>query len=125
MMPSDPYNDEVRARFANPVHAGDLQGSYPETRAADMAESAHGARIVLFAGLDDGKIAALRFRAWGCPHLVAAAELYCSDKEGQEIKELSRLDVNEYMDRLSVPIEKTGRILLLESAAKSLAARAD
>ena len=77
MTTSDPYNEVVRACFENPVHAGDLDGDYAQILAADVAESRNGARLVLCAGLIDGKIAALRFRVRGCPYLIAAAETVC------------------------------------------------
>lgn len=116
----EPYNDEVRACFENPVHAGELEGDYSRVLEADVRESRYGARLVLCAGLNDGKIAALRFRARGCPHLIAAAEIVCGRLEGSDPAQLAAISVVELMDRLAVPDSKTGRLLLVEDAARAL-----
>lgn len=120
MSPAEPYNDEVRACFLNPIHAGDLNRSYDTVLSADVAEAGSDVRLVMAAGLEDGKIVALRFRASACPHLIAAAELLCRDFEGSTPEELARVDVNKLVARLSVPLVKTGRILLLEDAVRAL-----
>ncbi len=116
-----PYNEEVRRRFANPVHAGDPSGDHDRILQAAASESAHGARLVLYAGLRDGKIASLRFRAKGCPHLIAAAELFCSSYAGLEPVQLLQVSIAGSFEILEVPVEKTGRLLLIEDAARELA----
>lgn len=121
MEAADPYNFEVRGCFANPVHAGDPEGRYARIARASSSDAAQGARLVLSAGIDGDTVRALRFRAWGCPHLVAAAELYCREREGRDVAALGGVDVNAMMARLAVPIGKTGRMLLLEDAARRLA----
>ena len=120
MTVADPYNDEVRRCFENPVHAGDLEGSYARVLTSSVTAPGDGTRLELAAGMEGDRVAALRFRAWGCPHLIAAAEWYCEAREGSGAEELGIVDVNEIMERLSVPVGKTGRILLLEDAARSL-----
>lgn len=120
MNESGPYNDTVRAFFENPDHAGDLQGDYAEALAAEASESELGARVVLFAGIVDGNIAEMRFRVWGCPHLIAAAELLCEKCEKGPVSGLSTIDTRAMMQHLSVPVEKTGRMFLLEDALRLL-----
>jgi NifU-like protein involved in Fe-S cluster formation len=120
MTVTEPYNETVRALFENPGHAGDLKGTYAEVVTAEAAESERGARIVLFAGIADGMIAQMRFRAWGCPHLIAAAEMLCCDLENGPVSGLSTFDRNAIMSKLSVPLEKTGKMLLLEDTLESL-----
>ena len=80
MPANDPYNEEVRRCFETPVHAGDVEGEYPEVLVADVSESAKGSRLVVSAGVEDGMVAEIRFRAFGCPHLVAAAGLQRAGK---------------------------------------------
>jgi len=118
---NDPYNSEVRRRFENPVHAGDLAGRYDEILTADVSEAAQGTRVCLAAGIAADTVREIRFRAWGCPHLLAAADLYCEMHEGEPVEALAAVDVNELMARLSVPIGKTGRLLLIQDAARALA----
>jgi len=116
----EPYTDEVRARFANPVHAGDLEGEYPEVLTAATGEAERGVWIIFSAGVDDGTIEEFRFRAWGCPHLIAAAELTCAEHEQGPVAALGDISANGLMARLSVPRDKTGKFLLLEDAIQAL-----
>lgn len=122
-MAFDPYNELVRACFANPAHAGELQEEYDSACVAEVAESETGARLVLAIGIRNTSIAAMRFLAWGCPYLIAAAETLCADKENRPVDALSGFDQNELVQRLSVPDAKFGRILLLEDALASLVAQ--
>ena len=114
------YNEAVRKNFANPAHAGDLQDRYELTLAADVSESDRGARITLAAGIRDGILAGMAFRVWGCPHLIAALELACTTLVDQPVAGLENFDSADITQELSVPLEKSGRILLLEDALATL-----
>jgi len=113
-MSSDPYNETVRTLFANPTHAGSVANG-TTVRVDDQ-----GVRVELSASVAGGGIQTLRFRAWGCPHLIAAAECACRQLEGASIEALEDLAAARIMDDLAVPVEKTGRILVLEDAIRSL-----
>ncbi len=117
---STPYSELVRGYFANPVHAGHLPDEYNDRVVAEAAESDGGARVVLSALVDGETIRLLRYQIFGCPHLIAATEAFCDDTEGQEISALIELDVRKLMERLAIPVEKTGRLFILEDAAKAL-----
>ena len=121
MTAADPYNPLVRDCFGNPAHAGALPEAYADTQTADVTDPGSGARLQLFAGIEHGRISALCFRAWGCPHLLAAAELYCREHEGRELASSGDVDVTDMLGRLSAPVAKTGRLLLIEDAARMLA----
>jgi NifU-like protein involved in Fe-S cluster formation len=116
-MSADPYSATVRALFSAPAHAGDLNGG--ESVALDDQEI----RLQLSATAEDGVITAMRFRAWGCPHVIAAAESACASLEGRPVPELLDFAVSGLMKKLPVPVEKTGRILVLEDAIRSLGQR--
>jgi NifU-like protein involved in Fe-S cluster formation len=115
-MNSDPYSTEVRALFANPVHAGALSASHR----VDVQDQ--GIRVALSATLDGGMIECLRFRAFGCPHVIAAAEWVCFKLQGTPAADLARFSVAELMQSLAVPTEKSGRILVIEDAVRALGA---
>ena len=119
---SDPgtYSELVRQYFANPVHAGLLSDEYNDSIVGAAAESESGARIVLSALVDKGTIRVLRYQAFGCPHLIAAAEAFCNEAEGKSVTALAELDVNGLMNRLAIPLEKIGRVFILEDAARAL-----
>ena len=111
----DPYSERVRELFARPEHAGDL-----ENPAARVHIDDQGVRIALAAQCDGETLSQLRFRAWGCPHLLAAAEAFCRTFEGRPTEALQAFSAAEIMQTLPVPREKFGRILLLEDAVRSL-----
>jgi NifU-like protein involved in Fe-S cluster formation len=123
MSPHEPYNETVREYFQHPVHAGDLSHDHPQILDAEVAESTRGARITLSAGIEDGMIREMRYRVWGCPHLIAATEWLCERRESKPVASLGDFPLQEIMRQLSVPVDKTGRILLLEDALKSLKAQ--
>lgn len=114
------YNDAVRRHFSKPRHAGDLEESFDQTLVADVSDSDKGARIAVTAGIRDGTIAAIRFRAWGCPHLIAALDRACELLQDKPVANLERCDLSNITEELSVPPEKAGRILLLEDALATL-----
>ena len=113
-MSADPYSATIRALFAHPAHAGELKGGQ-----SVLVETAE-VRLELAARTSGGRVETLRFRAWGCPHVIAAAEAACSRLEDAAIGELLEFSAVDLMDKLPVPVEKTGRILVLEDAVRSL-----
>jgi NifU-like protein involved in Fe-S cluster formation len=114
------YNEAVRRHFADPQHAGDLQGTFERTLTIGVSDSDKGAQVVMAAGILDGNIAEIRYRVWGCPHLIAALESACRLLAGQPVASLENFDFADITQELSVPPEKMGRILLLEDALAAL-----
>ncbi len=114
-MSTDPYSARVRELFANPAHAGQLANA-PGVLVEDQ-----GVRVALSAQVAAGQIDTLRFQVWGCPHVIAAAEVFCTNVEGKTVADLLEFSVSGLMQSLSVPVEKTGRILVIEDAVRSLA----
>jgi NifU-like protein involved in Fe-S cluster formation len=85
-------------------------------------KSEQGVSVELSARAADGAVEQLRFRAWGCPHLIAAAEAVCAEFEGQTASQLEKFSVADVMQRLAVPAQKSGRILVLEDTVRLLGA---
>lgn len=119
-MATTSYNRALRRYFADPQHAGDLQGDFELTLVAEVSESDNGAHFVISAGIRGGIIAAMAYRVWGCPHLIAALERVCATFEGQPVAGIEKFDSADITQEMSVPVEKTGRILLLEDALATL-----
>lgn len=112
----DPYNSLVRELFAKPVHAGRIED------AVSVVKSEQGVTIEFSASCSGETIEHLRFRAWGCPHVIAAAEAVCAEFEGQSASQLDEYSAGQLMQRLAVPAEKSGRILVLEDTVRLLGA---
>ena len=115
-MSSDPYSARVRELFAATPHAGTLDDGVL------VQIEDQGVRVELSATVDRDRVVALKFRAWGCPHLIAAAEAFCTGFERQQAAHLKSFTAAGLMQTLAVPAEKTGRILVLEDAVRSLGA---
>lgn len=113
-MSDDPYSPLVRSLFAATPHAGSLAGGIA------LEREAQGVRVRLSGTQRGGTIRSLRWKAWGCPHLIAACQYACADYEGRPVADLKIVRANDIMRKLSVPVEKTGRILVLEDAVRSL-----
>ena len=123
MQAFDPYNEEVRERFAKPMHAGDVEGYYAVRLRAEACAAADGARIGLEAGIDGGVIEAMRFRAWGCPHLIAVADALCAEAEGRPVADYFGWTAARLAARMEVPRTKAGRLFLVEDALASIVAQ--
>ncbi len=116
-MSTDPYSTRTRELFAHPAHAGLLE------RGPVVYADAQDVRLQLSAEAAGGVLEAMRFQAWGCPHVIAAAEAACAELEGRPVADLLEFAVSGLMANLAVPVEKTGRILVLEEALRSLGRR--
>ena len=115
-MIGDPYSEQVRTLFGETAHAGVLDG------AATAFVDDQGVRVQLSADINDESITAMRFQAWGCPHVIAAAEAVCAGYEGRAVSDLDVFSAAELMQSLAVPTEKSGRILVIEDAVRALGA---
>ena len=113
-MSNEPYSARVRELFKATAHAGSVEGG-PRAAVEDQ-----GVRISLSAELHGGIVRALRFGAWGCPHVIATCEAFCTNYEGRSVADLLDFSATDLMQSLSVPVEKTGRILVIEDAVRSL-----
>ena len=115
-----PYNELVRSLFENPLHAKDIPEKLGKPYKVVTQESKNGPKIVLTAVIKEENILALRFRVFGCPFLIAAAEFCCNQCEGKHNKEVENIDILHLIQILEVPTEKIGVILLLQDALESL-----
>lgn len=122
-MAADDYNDRVRALFHAAAYAGELPEPSDGAVTVEVDEGGAGARILLTGVTDGATLAAVRYRVFGCPQLIAAAELCCERFEGGPVQDLEHFSVDEIRAELSVPIEKTGKLLLLQDALGSLQRR--
>lgn len=117
-MSDDPYNPLVRSYFGAPEHAGEAMGR--DVAVAFFEDQ--GMRVRLSTRVAGGRISELRFKAWGCPHVIAAAEAFCRHFESRPVADLEEFETSQIMRDLAVPVEKTGRILVLEDTVRSLRA---
>lgn len=120
---SEPYNPLTLELFGAPRHGGALPASAAASGYAE--EGGSGAAVELAVELAGETLQSCRFLAFGCPHLLAAAEWWCRRAEGQAIDAVAAFSAADCIRELDVPIDKTGRILLLEDALRSLQQQLD
>ena len=114
------YSPRVLEFFRSPRHAGAPSGE-PGISVA-VSEGGAGARIRL-AGVSDGeRWTRLCWQVFGCPHTMAAAEAACRRFEGAAHAAPREFAFVELVEELAIPVEKTGRVLLLEDAFRALEA---
>ena len=122
------YPAPIRQLFREHRHGGIPAGAAEDVYVGHAGSVAAGAEIRLAARLDEGTgeeraktlLASLRFEAFGCPYLIAAAESLCRQYEGQPVSALADFEPAALIESLSLPVAKIGRILLLEDALRNL-----
>jgi NifU-like protein involved in Fe-S cluster formation len=110
------YSSEVWQRFTAPARAGDIA-----PQADDVVEGAAEDRslsvwVRFQVQVSGAQIERVRFRAYGCPHVLAAADRVAERLEGQPLAALDCLDMQAVAADLDVPREKFGKLLRIEDA---------
>jgi NifU-like protein involved in Fe-S cluster formation len=109
------YSARVRALFSALPRAGALP-PLGRVVTGEAVALDRGAWVRFEARIDAGAIADCRFRAWGCPHTLAAAALAAELlASGGEIPDAHRL-----ARELEAPAGKLGRLLVVEDAIQAL-----
>ncbi len=106
---------------ADPLPAGSGRQVTGEAIALDR-----GAWIRFDARVAEGRITHCVFRAWGCPHTLAAAAWVVQEVRSRAVADLASIDAAHLARELEVPAAKMGRMLVVEDALGALleAARA-
>ena len=116
------YSAEVRRLFGRPAHAGALSPGTGATHVAESLALDRRAWTRFEARVESGKVTAMAFRAWGCPHFIAACELAAAWLEGRPLAAAVTLEPDWLAGELQVPADKRGRLLVVEDALRKLAA---
>jgi NifU-like protein involved in Fe-S cluster formation len=114
------YDPLVLDHFESPRNSGRYEAGAGviEGRAGRLDQ---GVMFVLSARVAEGRVQALRFEAYGCPHCVAAGSWLTERLVGSTRAELAAWSWREAADVLAIPTEKRGRLLILEDAVRALA----
>ncbi len=110
------YSRAVRAYFDAPVNAGALAGSTLHGEAGDRE---HGVHVVFWARVHEGRIQDISFQAFGCPHSIAACCLVTERLQGQPVQAMLALAPEDLAAELEVPVEKMGRLLVIQDALRN------
>jgi NifU-like protein involved in Fe-S cluster formation len=116
------YSSLVIDHFEHPRAIGTFELG-PDVITASAGRAEQGAMIHFAGRVADDRLVALRFRAYGCPHTIAAASWLTEQLTGATLEDLHRWSWREAERVLEVPAEKRGKLLLLEDAVRQLAER--
>jgi NifU-like protein involved in Fe-S cluster formation len=111
-----PYSALVKELFEHPRVAGRLSG--PDVRRGAAGSTERGVWVEFSVRLAEGRVAEARFRAYGCPHTIAAASWVAQHLAGQPVEHAAELDPLELAERLEAPAEKLGNLLVVEDALR-------
>lgn len=114
------YSSEVRRRFGSALSAK-LAESSPGLMCGEAQDRALNVWVRFQVQALDGTIRAVRFQVYGCPHTVAAASWAAEWLEGAAVERIGHWDAHDAAAALDVPVEKLGKLLLLEDALRACA----
>ena len=78
----------------------------------------HGMRLKIGANLEDGRLVKVGFRAFACPHIIACCNYVVERLEGGPAGQLVEISIDELQEKFEVPVEKTGKLLILKDALR-------
>lgn len=110
------YGPAVKRRFDAPTHAGEWPPGTPDTLTGEAADRTLQVWVRFQLRTARGIVSAARFRAFGCPHTLAAAEWATERLEGASVESARAFDVEALRAALDVPVEKLGKLLKIEDA---------
>jgi nitrogen fixation NifU-like protein len=110
------YSSEVRRRFSAPARAGEIDPGSGEVVAGAAGDPSLSVWVRFQVQLAGATIAAVRFRAFGCPHTLAAADRIAGELEGQSVDALTAIDLQALARQIDLPREKHGKLLRIEDA---------
>jgi hypothetical protein len=125
MNDGEPYSEVVRRLFEALPCAGPLPDGAGLPVTGEAVALDRGAWVRFEARVLRGRFVTCRFRAWGCPHVLAAAARTAERLSGSSVG-TDGCDARELIETLAAPVEKLGRFLVVEDAHRGLltAARA-
>jgi NifU-like protein involved in Fe-S cluster formation len=116
------YNDLTRRYFEAPANAGVLLG--PGVFRGSAGDREHGTWVQFDLQLQAGIVLAARFLAFGCPHVIAVSAWLAEQVAGRPPTAVLPENVQSIRDRFEVPLEKLGRLLIIEDAWTAVGAAA-
>jgi NifU-like protein involved in Fe-S cluster formation len=112
------YNDLTRRHFENAANAGVLAGH--GVRRGAGGHRAQGTWVQFDVRIGSGypaeTVEAVRFLAFACPHVIAVSDWLAQRAVGRQATPALPESVQALRERFEVPIEKLGRLLVVEDA---------
>ena len=113
------YSPTVVDHFEHPRNGGHFEAGEGVIRGT-AGSVTQGTMFVLSARVADERIEAVRFEAYGCPHCIAAGSWLSERLVGLNREQLRAWRWRDADQALQFPLEKRGRLLILEDAVRAL-----
>ena len=108
------YNELTRHYFESTGNVGELKG--PGVFRGAAGNRAQGTWVQFDLQIKAGVVAAAKFLTFGCPHTIAASAWLAEQAVGRQPAPLLPENVQALRERFAVPVEKLGRLLIVEDA---------
>ena len=108
------YNEATLHYFRSAETAGVLTG--PGTWRGNAGTREQGTWVQFDVLIGGGIIRDARFLAFGCPHTLAVSAWVAEQAVGRDVRAALPESVRELSERFAVPVEKRGRLLIIEDA---------
>jgi len=110
------YDTQVRQRFLSAHRAGPLNDGSLGVVSGEAEDRTLNVWVRFQLRVSSGSIHAARYNVYGCPDTVAAAEWTAEWLEGRATSALGELSMRKCLETLGAPVEKLGKLLVLEDA---------
>jgi NifU-like protein involved in Fe-S cluster formation len=116
------YSELTRRYFESAAAAGELHG--PDVFRGAAGDRERGTWVQFDLQIGQGGVQAARFLAFACPHSIAICAWLAETAVGKPLQRNLPESAQEMRCRFEVPVEKMGRLLIIEDAwsAAALAA---
>lgn len=109
------YSELTLRYFLSDALVGVLSG--PDTHRGAAGSRAQGTWVQFDVKYDaKGRIVAARFLTFGCPHTIAVSAWIAEHAVGLALRPALPVSVAELSERFDVPVEKRGRLFIIEDA---------
>jgi hypothetical protein len=113
------YSELTRRYFESSSGVGELKGPGVFRGAAGNRDQ--GAWVQFDLQCESGTLRAVRFLAFACPHTIAVSAWLAEQSVGRALTAALPESVPSLRDRFAVPVEKMGRLLIIEDAWRAAA----
>jgi hypothetical protein len=108
------YNELTRHYFETAANAGELVGAGIFRGAA--GNLSQGTWVQFDLQVNAGAVSEAKFLAFACPHVIAVSAWLVEQAVGRPVLPRLPESVQVLRERFAVPVEKMGRLLIIEDA---------
>ncbi|MCC7463049.1 MAG: iron-sulfur cluster assembly scaffold protein [Gammaproteobacteria bacterium] len=112
-------SESIRSRFDSLAGAGRLAGGPGRVLSGQAGSRAQGTEVRFDWRVEAGRILEARFLAYGCPYTLAVCDWLVAQLAGRDRNAPWPGDPEAWAGALGVPLERLGRLLVVEDALKA------